>query len=151
MCDMSLIADTAPSTLGRRRPRALWIALAVLAVLGLVGVSRLVPNAATVDRLTIRNDTGYDLDVDAANVSHDGWTPVGIALAHSSTQIDDVVDHGRVWAFRFSGQGHDGGELAVNRSDLAAAGWQLTVPASVSERLAAAGASPSPTQRPVSK
>lgn len=142
---MSLIADTAPATYRRQRPRPLWIALAVVAVLGLVAVSRLVPNPKTVHRVTIRNDTPYDLDVDATSGSHDGWTPVGIALAHSSTDVNDVIDHGGVWIFRFSGQGHDGGEVTVTRSDLAASNWQLIVPASVGDRMSAAGAAPTPT------
>jgi hypothetical protein len=142
---MSLIADTAPLT-RRRRPGPLWIGLAVVAVLGLVAVSRLVPNPKTVHRVTIRNDTAYDLDVAATSGSHDGWTPVGIALAHSSTDMNDVIDHGGVWIFRFSGQGHDGGEVTVNRSDLAASDWHLTVPASVANAISSAGAPPSPAR-----
>ena len=143
---MSLIADTAPSTLRRPRPRPVWIALAVLAVLVLVAVSRLVPNPATVDHVTIQNNTPYDLDVDASAGSHDGWTPVGIALAQSSTSFSDVIDHGGTWVFRFSGQGHDGGEVTVSRSTLEGAKWQLTVPSSVGDRIKTAGAAPSPVQ-----
>jgi hypothetical protein len=125
----------------------LWIALGLVAVLGLIVVSRLVPDAATVDRVTVRNGTVYDLDVDATGAGRDGWTPVGIAIARSDTSMKDVIDSGDVWIFRFSGQGRDGGELRVTRSQLEADDWEVSVPASVGDRIRASGAPPSPAPR----
>ncbi len=144
---MSLIADTEQPTSSRRRIRPAWIVLGLVAVLGLVVVSRLVPNPAKVDRVTVRNATEYDLDVDATGGAHDGWTPVGIALARSDTEMKDVIDQGATWIFRFTGQGQDGGEVRVTRRELAANGWTLDVPASVGDRIRATGAPPSPEQR----
>jgi hypothetical protein len=143
---MPLIADTQQPTVSRRRIQPLWIALAVVAVLGLVVVSRLVPDPATVDRVTVRNGTEYDLDVDAAASDHDGWTPVGIALARSDRSFEQIIDHGEEWVFRFSGQGRDGGEVQMTRSELEANDWVLTVPPSVADRIRATGAPASPTQ-----
>jgi hypothetical protein len=144
---MSLIADTEQPTFSRRRIRPAWVVLALVALLGLAAVARLVPSPTTVHRLTIRNATQYDLQVDASGGARDGWTPVGIALARSDTEVQDVIDHGDVWIFRFAGQGQDGGEVQVTRAQLEASGWQLTVPASVGDRIRSSGVPPSPTQR----
>jgi len=136
---MSLVADTEQPTSRRGRIRPLWIVLAILAVIGFVAVALLIPSPGTVDRITVRNSSEFDVNVDATNASHDGWTPVGIALAHADTDMREIIDHGDVWIFRFTGQGHDAGELRVTRSDLAADGWTLTVPAVVAQRLRDAG------------
>ena len=144
---MSLVADTEQPTSSRRRIRPLWIVLAVVAVLGFIAVSLLIPSPDTVNRVTIKNRSEFDVNVDATNASHDGWTPVGIALAHADTDMREIVDHGDVWVFRFTGQGHDAGELRVTRSDLAAAGWVLEVPDSVGQRLRDAGVTASLGQR----
>jgi hypothetical protein len=58
--------------------------------------------------------------------------------------MNDVIDHGGTWVFRFSAQGHDVGEVSVDRSQLAADNWELTVPSSVGAQLRDAGASPTP-------
>jgi hypothetical protein len=135
---MSLVDLEQPRT-RRPRIRPLWVVLAVLALFGFVAVSLLIPSPATVDHVTIKNGTEFDLNIDATSASHDGWTPVGIALAHADTDMRDIIDHGDVWVFRFTGQGHDAGELRITRADLAASNWSLTVPASVAQQLRDAG------------
>ena len=132
---MPLIADTEQPTLSSRRIEPMWVVLAVVAVLGLVIVSRLVPDPATVDRVTIRNGTEYDLDVDAAASDHDGWTAVGIAPARSDGSFEQIIDHGGEWVFRFTGQGRDGGEVQITRDELEANDWVLTVPPSVADQI----------------
>ena len=135
---MSLV-DLEQPTSRRPRIRPLWVVLAVLALVGFVAVSLLIPSPGTVDHVTIKNGTEFDLNIDATSASHDGWTPVGIALAHADTNMREIIDHGDVWIFRFSGQGHDAGQLRITRSDLAASNWSLTVPASVAQQLRDAG------------
>jgi len=132
---MSLVADTKQPTFRRRHVRPLWIVLAIVALFGFVAVSLLIPSPGTVDRVTIKNGSEFDVNIDAANASHDGWTPVGIALARADTDMREIIDHGDVWIFRFTAQGIDAGELRVTRSDLAASGWALTMPDSVAQRL----------------
>jgi hypothetical protein len=144
---MPLIADKEHSTISPRRVQPMWIVLAVVAVLGLVIVTRFTPDPATVERVTIRNDTEFDLGVDAAAADHDGWTPVGIALARSEGSFEDIVDHGDEWVFRFRGQGRDGGEIQVTRAELEASDWVLRVPSSVGDRIRSTGAPASPAQR----
>ena len=128
---MPLIADTEHSTISQRKVQPLWIVLAVIAVFGLIVVTRLVPDPAIVERVTISNDTEFDLDIDAAASDHDGWTPVGIAFAGSDRTFEQVIDHGDEWVFRFRGQGRDGGEVPVTRAELEANDWVLEVPESV--------------------
>ena len=111
---MSLV-DLEQPTSRRPRIRPLWVVLAVLALVGFVAVSLLIPSPGTVDHVTIKNGTEFDLNIDATSASHD------------------------VWIFRFNGPGIDAGELRVTRSDLAANGWALTVPDSVAQRLRDAG------------
>ena len=135
---MSLV-DLEQPTSRRPRIRPLWIVLAILALFGFVAVSLLTPSPGTVDRVTIKNGSEFDVNIDATNASHDGWTPVGIALAHADTNMREIIDHGDVWIFRFSGQGRDAGELRMTRSELAASNWSLTVPASVAQELRDAG------------
>jgi len=135
---MSLVDLEQPRT-RRPRIRPLWVVLAVVALFGFVAVSLLIPSPGTVDHVTIKNGTEFDLNIDASNGSHDGWTPVGIALAHADTDMREVIDHGDTWIFRFSGQGRDLGELRVTRSELAANNWSVTVPASVAQQLRDAG------------
>jgi len=101
---------------------------------------------ATVAKITFRNNTPYDLLVTASGADRDGVTSLGTAIAHRSTEIDDVIDQGDVWIFRFEGQARDAGEVRVDRRVLAGGGWSFTIPAAVGERLAAAGAQPSPAQ-----
>lgn len=143
---MPLIADKERSTISPRRVQPLWIVLAVVAVVGLIVVSLVIPDPAMVERVTVRNGTEYDLDVDAAASDHDGWTPVGIALAGSEQAFEQIVDHGDQWVFRFRGQGRDGGEVQVTRAELEANDWVLTVPASVADRIRETGAPASPSQ-----
>jgi len=135
---MSLVDLEQPRT-RRPRIRPLWVVLAVLALFGFVAVSLLIPSPATVGHVTIKNGSEFDMNIDATSASHDGWTPVGIALAHADTDMRDVIDHGDVWVFRFTGQGHDTGELRITRADLAASNWSLTVPVSVAQQLRDAG------------
>jgi hypothetical protein len=136
---MSLVADTEQPTVRRLRVRPLWIVLGIVALFGFVAVSLLTPSPGTVDRVTIKNGSEFDVNIDATNASYDGWTPVGIALARADTDMREIIDHGDVWIFRFTGQGIDAGELRVTRSDLAASGWALAVPDAVVQRLRAAG------------
>jgi hypothetical protein len=88
-----------------------------------------------VDRITIVNQTGYDLDVDVAGPERGGWLPVAIVEAHSERVAEEVIDQGEVWVFRFSHWGDPVGELSLTRAELEGASWRVEVPAEVEERL----------------
>jgi hypothetical protein len=88
-----------------------------------------------VDRITIVNQTGYDLDVDVAGPERGGWLPVAIVEAHSERVAEEVIDQGEVWVFRFSHWGDPVGELSLTRAELEGASWRVEVPGEVEERL----------------
>jgi hypothetical protein len=96
-----------------------------------------------VDRITIVNPTGYDLDVDVAGPERGGWLPVAIVEANSEDAAEEVIDQGEVWVFRFLHWGDSVGELSITRAELVGDGWRVEVPEEVEERLQQLGRPPS--------
>jgi hypothetical protein len=115
------------------------VVLAVVAVI-LVGAG----DESFVAHVRVDNQTPYDVAVDVAGATRDGWMGAGFAQRRTTTEFSDVVDQGATWVFRFSYAGVDAGEVTVARSTLEGAGWRVAVPASVVDRLVAAGVSPPP-------
>ena len=127
-------------------PRVFAIAAAALVVAGglfLVG-RHLMPSPSRVDRVTIVNPTPYDLEVDVAGAGRATGLSLGAVGRDQTRTIDDVLDQGRQWVFTFRHGHDDGGALTIARERLAGDHWQVTIPATVADRLTAAGASPSP-------
>jgi hypothetical protein len=125
----------------------LWIGAAVLAVAVAAALAFLVgPSAgpATVPRLTFENNTAYTLDIEVSPGTSTGWTSAGSVRQHTTADVNEVIDQGDVWLFRFDSQGEEGGQLRLSRSELQASGWRIVVPDDVGTRLAAAGAPPTP-------
>ncbi len=137
-----------PDTSARARRH---IGLAVAAVvaglavaLGLTSLVGLSSGPNTVARITFENPTAYALDIEVSSGAAGGWTSAGSVRQRSTAEVSEVIDQGDVWVFRFDSQGASGGELRLSRTELEAAGWQVSVPAEVGARLAAAGAPPTP-------
>src|SRR4051794_30514584 len=133
----------------RRRPQwwaYRWVPAGLLAAAALVFiVAQLsVTSPATVSKVTFRNNTPYDLLVSASGADREGVTALGTAVAHSSTEIDDVIDQGDRWVFHFEGQARDAGAIEVTRHNLASRRWTFTIPDAIGARLHAEGAKPSP-------
>ena len=105
----------------------------------LLGLALLVASCSgrppTVEKITIANPTGYDLDVDVSDGGRGGWLPVAIVAARSEEISREVIDQGEVWIFRFLHWGDPMGELSLSRTELERNGWRLEVPAEVEERL----------------
>ena len=97
-----------------------------------------------VDRITIVNNSGYDLDIDVAGSERGGWLPVAIVEAHSKDVAEEVIDQGEVWVFRFLHWGDPVGELSLPRAELEGVGWRVEVPEKVEERLQQLGRPPPP-------
>lgn len=89
----------------------------------------------TVERITIANPTGYDLDLQVSDPDREGWLPAGIAEAGAQQISEEVIDQGEIWVFRFLHWGDPVGELEITRSELERNGWRLEVPEEVAERL----------------
>lgn len=118
--------------------------MAVVAIGGVLAVSRLgLDEPSFVRELTVVNPLVYKIDIEVKGPDHTGWTDLGTIRRETTKTIEEVVDQGSHWVFRFSYGGEVGGEMTTDRSGLEATGWRITVPADVGERLRQAGLKPS--------
>lgn len=131
----------------RARVRPTWLLAAVLGALALVAVLvALAPafrSEAPVARVTIDNPTVYSVNVEVSSRGDGDWLDLGAIGREGTKTVEQVTDQGNRWTFRFSYAGVDGGQVTVARADLAAAGWRLTIPETVGQRLHDAGLFPS--------
>jgi hypothetical protein len=89
----------------------------------------------TVDRITITNPTDYDLDVEVSGGERDGWLPLAIVEARSEHVVQEVIDQGEAWIFRFLHWGGPVGELSLTRAELERSDWRVDVPVEIQEQL----------------
>ena len=130
--------------------RARGVTLPAVLLLGLaaswVMVAVLFDDAGHVPRITIDNDTGYDVHVTLAGFEDGGILPLGVARQQCRSTFEEVLDAGDTWVFHLGAQGREGGAITMTRDELARAGWHVILPSSVGDQLAAAGA-PAPPSR----
>lgn len=132
---------SAPGPSRRLAKTALAIALSLAATIGL---ERLTAPPGHVARISVTNDTGYDLQVFAGTPGAPSVVPLGAVGKASTADLAEVLDLGSSWVVSFRAQGRDGGSLEIARDDLERDGWRLVVPAAAAARLDDAGAPPSP-------
>ena len=124
----------------------------IAAVLGAVALIALVVGPFTalfespsfVDEITFANPTEYHLLIEVTGAERDGWMSVGTAQRSSTTVVEETIDQGNVWIFRFSGQGQQAGELRLTRAQLEGERWTVRIPDSIGAALRAMGAPPPP-------
>lgn len=123
------------------RPRvAVWVVASVVLLIAAGSCAE----SDVFDRLTIVNETPYDLEVDVRGATDDGWLLLGQATHDASTVKELVVDQGTTWTFRFQYGGEVVGTLRVERQELSRNRWRVEVPSSVGERLRDLGFPASP-------
>ena len=134
--------------MSRDRPRSVVRSAAVRVAVALVllGVApACASNSGTVERLTIVNRSKYDLEIQVTDGARDEWILLGRTLRGARTQHALIEDLGDVWIFRFEYAGKVlGGELRVDRTQLARNRWTVEVPDAVDDALRRAGIEPSP-------
>ena len=128
--------EQAASLLRRIRPIDALIAALIVAMI--LPLSRIAFQPNYIAAIAFENPNAYDLTIEVSD-GGTGWMAVTTARRSSTTVAHEVYDIGDVWAFRFTAQGEDGGELRVTRSDLAGAGWQLVIPDQIGAQLQAKG------------
>ena len=119
---------------------AFTVAVVVLLAALTISLSR---GPSFVPRVTIDNPTVYRLQVDVGSPGESGGLNLGVLPRAGATTVEEVVDRGESWEFRFSYGGQTGGAVTVSRDQLDQEGWRLTVPLQVEERLREAGLPPS--------
>jgi hypothetical protein len=130
-----ILIEPSPPRARRVGDAARVVLVAILVVALLAIAIRVTEGPDFVDRVSVTNRTGYDLDVDVTSGSHDGWLPLSVATAGSTAATREVVDMHDTWVFRFSHEGVDAGELRVSRDELARNGWTVRVPERVGQQL----------------
>jgi hypothetical protein len=132
--------STRPSPAKPRLSIVLLIAAAVIASVFVVVVARSVLSTPSyIDHITIANDTKYGVDVAVRFGDDSSRLLLGRALPQQESARHEVYDGGDRWTFVFTRGGVDAGHVTMTRDQLASAHWRVGVPASVSQRLAAAG------------
>lgn len=120
------------------------VVLGLAAALVVAFVAGLSGGPATIARITFENPTDYALGIEVRPASDTSWTSAGSVAQRATAVVEEVVDQGAAWVFRFDSQGRSGGELRLSRSELEASGWRVTVPVDVGRHLADSGAPPTP-------
>ena len=130
------------------RPRRAGRILGLLVGIGLAAalaaaVAPALRDPANVARLTIDNQTVYQLNVEVSATGDGGWADLGTVGRQRAKAIAQIADQGERWFFRFSYGGVDAGRVVRTRAELASGRWTLSVPAEVGDRLRSAGMPPS--------
>jgi hypothetical protein len=132
--------STRPSPVRPRPTIVLLIIAAVIALGVVVFIARSVlATPSFVDRITIANDTKYGVDVAVRFGDDSSRMLLGRALPQQESTREEVFDGGDRWTFEFTRGGVEAGHVTMTRDQLARSHWRVAVPASVSQRLAAAG------------
>jgi hypothetical protein len=97
-----------------------------------------------VDELSIINDTDYSANVEVTDGDRDGWLRLNSLEPNSTIVIEDVIDQGEVWIFRFDYLGRYRVEMEVPSSELAQNDWSIEVPQSFEQDLRDMGLPPPP-------
>jgi hypothetical protein len=140
---MMAVADRSQRRSVNGIPRRLLDAVAVAIALLVAGASCSTDDGV-VDRLTVVNQTPFDVYVDVSDADKEGWQILGKATHGSSTVNELVRDVGATWVFRFHYGGQTVGELTVEREELRRARWRVEVPSAVADRMRALAFDPSP-------
>ena len=101
-------------------------------------------DAFFVDEVTIVNDTEYLANVDVTDKPGDGWLPLTVVEPQSTTAVEEVIDQGEVWIFRFDYIGKYEEEVEMSRRELEESDWTVEVPQSFEQRLLDLGVPPPP-------
>ena len=97
-----------------------------------------------VDEVTIVNDTEYSANIDVTGKARDGWLLLTTVEPHSTTAVEEVIDQGEKWTFRFDYVGKYDQEVEISRRELEQDDWTIEVPQSFEQRLRDLNFSPPP-------
>jgi hypothetical protein len=120
-----------------------WFVAAVGAC-ALVLVGAACSGVSFVDGVTIVNDTEYSANIDVTGKAGDGWLLVTSVEPQSTTVVEEVIDQGEKWIFRFDYVGRYDQEVEISRRELEQNDWTIEVPQSFEQRLRELNVPPPP-------
>jgi hypothetical protein len=88
-----------------------------------------------IDEVTIVNDTEYPAHVDVADGTGNAWMGLTSVDPESTMTVEEVIDQGEMWVFRFDYVGKYQEEVEVSRRELEQNDWTIDVPSSFEQRL----------------
>lgn len=107
------------------------IASVMLLVIGTAGCSTL-QGERYVARIIINNKNAYVALVEVRGRLEGGWLDLGTAGPHAEIHIDEVLDMGSEWIFRFRRAGGPPEDRTLSRAELESFGWTVQVPSDLS-------------------
>ena len=87
-----------------------------------------------VTTITVANPTNHAATVEVTGDDLSGWLSLGRTPAGSEHVVEEVLDAGAEWVFRFVHPEHSE-ELSLTREELVANDWRVEVPARFGDRL----------------
>lgn len=130
-------------------PRWEWLLAIVIVLLPITVAGAVIPTPRHVREITLVNESEYSMTVQVGGEGGeggegDGWSGLGLVRREDERSVRDVLDQGGQWTFSLDAQGHHVGELRIERSDLEARDWTVTIPTQIADRLREEGVPPSP-------
>ncbi len=101
-------------------------------------------NVSFVEEITFLNETDYPAHVEISDEARQGWLGLTVALRDQETTVQEVIDQGDIWVFRFEYAGEHVQDLEISRSELVRSDWTVEVPDSFGETLERLGVEPPP-------
>jgi hypothetical protein len=97
-----------------------------------------------VEQLSLVNNTEYSANVEVTGPNQDGWLELNHLEPNSTTVVQDVIDQGELWIFRFDYLGRYQMEMEVSSRELAQSDWTIEVPERFEQALRNMGVAPPP-------
>ena len=110
-----------------------WVPAAIGACILLVGSA--CSDVTFIDEVTIVNDTEYPAHVAVTDGTGDAWMGLTTVDPQSRMTVEEVLDQGDMWVFRFDYVGKHQEEVEVSRRELEQNGWAIDVPSNFEQRL----------------
>lgn len=111
-------------------------------VVGLTLVATGCSGVRFVDKVEVANDTSYRASIDVRGRTG-GWLALTTVRAGETAVVEDVIDQGDQWTFRFAYAGI-AVETLTTRAALADSDWRVEVPPELEESLEKEGVPPPP-------
>jgi hypothetical protein len=108
--------------------------LVIIAVLVMGAALALVHGPKFVDHVTFDNRSNLEVHVVARGADGDPALGLAVVDPDQRTRLDEVLDQGDTWRFQLSRGRSDLGVITLTRAELAAAGWNVVIPASLGRR-----------------